>query len=260
MMAAKYPASLFSNVRFYILAATLCISILVASLLQLQIPSDQLFLIRTEQVFGYLCILYWYVALLISPLQKRLGDRFGSSLSYLAFSRRAIGVSAFYFALLHVGISLWGQIGGLGSLLLLPDRFLWSVGFGTIALIILLLMAATSFNRIVAFMTLPRWKWLHRLGYLGGILAMLHLWMIGTHIAYIEFRAVIFVLLAMLLWLESLRLTDVLTKKYPTRHKRKVAIGIFLWLVAMGLLLLLPTLVSSNTDHHITFVIETYSV
>lgn len=253
-MKTSHPRhSLTRNIRFYILVATVCLSVLVVCWLRLTITSDQLFLIRAEQIFGYLCVIYWYVALLVSPLQKQIGGRF--NLTPLVFSRRAIGVSAAYFALLHTGIALWGQIDGPSGLVLLPERFVWSISLGVAALVILLAMAATSFNKVIAFMTFRKWKWLHRLGYIGGTLALIHLWMIGTHMAYSIFQSVIFVLLIVFFWLESLRMARITAKKYPTISRYQKWGALALWLVLTTLLLLLPRLVASNANHHATPVL-----
>jgi len=237
-----------SNVRFYILAASVALSIFIPSWLRLQTSSDQLLFIRTEQVFGFVCLLYWYAALIISPLKKAVGPRF--NWQYLVFSRRALGVSAAYFALLHVIISLWGQIGGISSLGLLPQRFVWSIVFGIIGLIILLAMATTSFDKIIERMGFRNWKWLHRLGYIGGVLALLHVWIIGTHVAYVSFQTVFFILLAGLFWLESQRLASILSDKYTRWQHQKSLIGVLLWFSAVSVLLALPTLLENNSDHH----------
>lgn len=237
-----------SNIRFYILASTACISILAICALRLNVESDQLFYIRVEQLFGYLCILYWYIALIISPLNRAQGDT--AIIQLLSFGRRAIGVSAAWFALLHVGVSLWGQIDGLAGLALLPTRFAWSLSLGTIALVILLLMAVTSFNKVIAFMTFPRWKWLHRLGYIGGILAMIHLWMVGTHMAYLGFKVVIFVLLTTLFRLEGLRVAQNIVKNRPALANQETAIALGIWIIATVLLLFLPQLMTNSSEHY----------
>src|SRR5687767_8589295 len=104
---AKTPVSLAANPRFYILASAVCVSVLAACWLRLSITSDQLFVIRLQQLFGYFSVFLWVGALIITPLHKVVGDR--RYMPYLLFARRAIGVSAAYFALLHVCIALWGQ-------------------------------------------------------------------------------------------------------------------------------------------------------
>lgn len=245
----KTLSKLSGNPRFYILASAVALSLFIPSYLRLQIPSDQLFYIRVEQIFGYICIILWYIALLISPLHKRLGGRFGTG--YLVFARRAVGVSAAYFALLHVIVTLLGQMNGFQGLLLLPDRFLWALGLGSISLVILMLMAATSFDRVIAYMTYRRWKWLHRLGYIGGIFVLLHMWMIGTHLSYLTFRSAIFVMLAILVGFESIRIAENLAKKYPQLQQKKTLISVLLWLVVIGLLLALPQFIDPSANHHI---------
>lgn len=239
---------LLSNPRFYILASSVCASIIVASLVRLSVASDQLFLIRTEQLFGYIAIIYWYCALLVTPLQNTFGDR--SSIRYLVFCRRAIGVSAAYFATLHVAIGLWGQLGGLAGLALLPPHFLVAVILGFIAFVILAAMAVTSFDKIIKLMTFPRWKLLHRFGYLAGILAMLHIWMIGTHMSYAPLQVVSFVLLVILFRLEAARLAGSLAKKRPQIAHKKVIVTTALWLAMTAGLLLLPRAVGDFNDHH----------
>ena len=240
--------TLHHNPRFYILAGSILLSVLMASWLRISIPSDQLFSIRLQQTLGLLAIMYWYLALLISPLQKRLAS--ASLMPYLLFSRRAIGVSAAYFALLHVFVALFGQIGGIGGISLLPPRFLIAVVLGFTALLILLAMAATSFDKAISFMTFPRWKFLHRFGYLAGILAMLHVWMIGTHTSYLFLQVVAFILLSALFWLESGRLADFIVKKNPRLINKNVALSIIFWMIMTFGLLLLPQTIDSSSRHH----------
>jgi len=89
--------TLFNNSRFYILLTTILLSILIASIARLNISTDQLFYIRTQQLFGFVCILYWYLALIISPIGYVIDKK---RIKHFIFARRAIGVSAAYFATL----------------------------------------------------------------------------------------------------------------------------------------------------------------
>lgn len=239
---------LHHNPRFYILASSVLLSLLIASWLRISIPSDQLFGIRAQQTLGLLAIIYWYLALLVSPLQKRFST--SPFMPYVVFSRRAIGVSSAYFALLHMLIALFGQIGGLSGVALLPPRFLIAITLGFTALLILLAMAVTSFNKAISYMTFPRWKFLHRFGYLAGILAMLHIWMIGTHMSYAWLQIVAFILLTTLFWLESSRLADFLVKKYPHLTNKNIILSIVLWLVMALGLSLLPQTIDNSSSHH----------
>lgn len=242
------PTSLLDNSRFYILATSFLLSVALFAYVRLQIPSDQLLFIRMQQLCGLLCIFYWYIALVISPIGYIIGKQ---RTKKMEFARRAIGVSAFYFAFLHATIAVWGQLGGLGQLQYLPALFKWSLLGGAIALAVLAIMAATSFDKVVAFMTFRRWKWLHRLGYAGGILAVLHIWTIGTHLSYDGVQLAAFIALAVLSGLELVRVTKLLNKKYLHFHKDEmVVLFICLWGLVIVLLLSVPLLVKNYHGGH----------
>lgn len=242
------PTSLFNNSRFYIICFSLLLSVAVFAYLRLIIASDELLAIRTQQVYGFLCLGFWYLALIISPIGHVIGKE---KVSHLAFARRAIGVSAFYFAALHGAIALFGQLGGIANLVYLPDVFKWSLAFGAISLLILGLMAATSFDKVVKFMTFRKWKWLHRFVYAAGVLAVLHIWLIGTHLAYSWVQIVSVVALAILLGLELFVVSKKLNEKYFKLGKSEnAALFLTMWAVAVGLLLALPALAQNYHSKH----------
>lgn len=240
--------SLLHNTRFYILATSVLLSVAVAAYFRLQIPSDQLYYIRTQQMFGLLCILYWYMALTISPIGYIIGKH---RTKRLEFARRAIGVSAAYFATLHAVIALWGQLGGLQEITLLPPLFKWSLAGGAVALAVLLIMAATSFDRAISFMTFRKWKWLHRLVYCGLILVVLHIWTIGTHLAYPEVGWIAFIALAILSGLELFRVTKLVNNKYLHFNKTEAAtLFISAWTIVIVLIACIPALVQNYHSKH----------
>ena len=70
---------------------------------------------------------------------------------------------------------------------------------------------------------------------LGGVLAMVHLWMVGTHMAYLGFKVVIFVLLTTLFRLESLRVAQNIVKNRPVLAGKVSIISIGIWVVATAL-------------------------
>lgn len=250
-MNKKGEYSLLSNSRFYILVSTFILSIAVFSFLRLQIPSDQLFFIRTQQVYGLLCIIYLYIALIISPISHIIGkDR----LRYAIFARRAIGVSAFYFGLLHSIVTVCFQLGGIDQLHNLPTVFKWSLACGAIALVILLIMALTSFDVIVRFMTPSRWKWLHRLVYFCVILIMAHVWLIGTHLAYSGIQIAAFMALITLVGLELFVTIQRLNYRYIKLGKIELfTLFISGWIIVSVFIFFIPAYVSNyharHTDH-----------
>lgn len=244
----KQQYSLLNNSRFYVLAFSLLLSTVVFSWLRLMIPSDQLFYIRTQQVFGLLCIVYWYIALIISPIKYVVGkDR----IKHIEFARRAIGVSAFYFALLHAGVAIWGQFGGIAQLQYLPTLFKWSLIGGTFGLFVLMIMAATSFDKVIGFMTFRKWKWLHRLVYAAGILVILHIWSIGTHLVYTHVQIAAFIALFILSGLELYRVTKLISAKYLHFGKAgAVTLFISMWVMVSFLVASIPSLVQNYHGRH----------
>ncbi len=246
----KTLRNLQNNSRFYVLCFSLLLSILVAATLRLQIVSTQLWYIRMEQCFGLLSLVYLYFALIISPFGSLVGRR--SWMGYVLFARRAIGVSAAYFALLHVAIALWGQIGGLEGLTLLPEWFQWSIGFGSVTFLLLLAMAATSFDKAIQWLTVPRWIFLHRLIYGGGVLVLIHIWMIGTHVAYRSVQLVLFGSMLLFFALESYRVARLIAKRFIVRDQRYVyAVATTLTVLSVIAMLLFSQVVQNyHTKHH----------
>lgn len=105
-------------------------------------------------------------SLLVTPL-RRIGGW-----GRLAQVRRMLGVASFMYCVLHLlawfGLRFWdwGALGGewVGRL---------SLWIATLSLLILLALAATSFDGAIRSLG-KRWKQLHRLAYLAALLAVLH--------------------------------------------------------------------------------------
>jgi DMSO/TMAO reductase YedYZ heme-binding membrane subunit len=246
-MASKTRNTLASNSRFYILVSSFLISILVASSLRVSIASDQLFYIRSEQVFGLLAIVYWYIALIISPLKSVFGTE---RLQQASFARRAIGVSAAYFVLLHGIIATWGQLGGLSALQYLPTMFKWSLIGGGFAAVVLLIMAATSFDIVIKKMTYARWKALHRIGYIAFIIVLLHIYTIGTHATYSVAQFSVFAALILLAGLELFRIIKSINNKLHLKKLEVVTLYITSLSIVAVLLIAIPALVGNYHSQH----------
>jgi sulfoxide reductase heme-binding subunit YedZ len=85
--------------------------------------------------------------------------------------RRLVGVSAFFYALLHLSTHLLYE-GGFAILASdVKKPFLLT---GLIAFSILLVLAITSLNRAVRWLGGKRWKKLHRLAYVAAALVAYH--------------------------------------------------------------------------------------
>lgn len=244
-----YLTKLLENSRFYILAGSVTGSIVAFCLLRIYIPSDQLFYIRAQQVYGLAAIILIYSAVILTPISKIFKGQ--SWLPGLLFARRAIGVSGAYFSILHTVIAVVDQVGGLSNLVLLPERFRVSFILGFAALLILILMAATSFDKVIEFMTFKRWKMLHRFIYAAGLLIIVHVWLIGTHADETSIRVAGGVALLILFGLEAIRIAKTIAFRYGLSFRPQVILSIAIFCVMGGSLALLPLLSKNyHSDHH----------
>lgn len=85
--------------------------------------------------------------------------------------RRRIGVSAFFYALIHLGFQIIHE-GGWPTFLTDARKPFILAGLAVFS--ILAVLAVTSINRVVRWMGGHRWKNLHRLAYLAAALAAYH--------------------------------------------------------------------------------------
>src|ERR1700733_4612995 len=113
--------------------------------------------------------------------------------------RRYIGVSACIYGLIHFSCHVLYQGDWDDLLQSFTKPFTW---FGLIGLAILVVLAATSNNWSVHRLGGKRWKWLHRLAYVGGAVLIYHQSIAGKGHWYISRW-----LLGWLLILQAARIT-----------------------------------------------------
>jgi len=131
------------------------------------------------RAFGTAALLLLHVVLAIGPL-ARLDRRFLP----LLYNRRHLGVTMFFCALAHGGLSLvqfhaLGDVDPFVSLLVSNTRFASISQFpfqqlGLAALVVFFLMAATSHDFWLAQLTAPIWKALHMGVYVAYALVVAH--------------------------------------------------------------------------------------
>jgi sulfoxide reductase heme-binding subunit YedZ len=130
-------------------------------------PAEALIRGTGDWVLRFLCI-----TLAVTPLREGLG------LTGLARLRRMLGNYAFFYGLLHFLCYAWLDM-GLDALAIwhdIPKRPFILVG--TLALLLMAPLAATSFNRAIKALGAARWKQLHRAVYAIVLLGLLHFfWM-----------------------------------------------------------------------------------
>ena len=112
------------------------------------------------------------LVLLVTPLRVWAGWQ------QLARLRRMLGLFVFFYASLHWLAYAWFDMGFVWKDILadVPKRPFILVG--SLAWLLLLLLAATSFNRAIRWLGAARWQALHRAVYAVALLAVLHFfWM-----------------------------------------------------------------------------------
>lgn len=124
----------------------------------------------------------------------------------LARFRRKLGLTTFFYALLHFLGYAWLDMGFDAAVIArdIPKRPFALVGF--LALLLMLPLAATSFNRAIRALGAARWQTLHRAVYAIAVLAILHFfWMRAGKHDFAEVAVYAAIVAALLGW-RALRL------------------------------------------------------
>lgn len=131
------------------------------------------------QTFALSALIWLFFSLTPGLLKVHL-PRFRYN-SLLTTGRRALGVSTFFFALVHALLGFfYGLAGSLKNIQYLPTQQQPAIILGLTAFLILTAMALTSFDAIMHRLG-KRWKKLHQLVYVAAIFILLHANLIGGH-------------------------------------------------------------------------------
>ena len=161
-------------------------------------PAEALIRGTGDQVLRFLCI-----TLAVTPLREITGW------SALARLRRMFGLFAYFYGVTHFLCYAWLDMGlDLGDIARdIPKRPFVLVG--TLAMLLMTPLAATSFNRAIKALGAARWKKLHKLVYGIVLLGLLHFfWMRAAKNNFAEwsvYAVVVALLLGWRLWQAFLR-------------------------------------------------------
>jgi sulfoxide reductase heme-binding subunit YedZ len=192
----------------YILALDIALAIEAIS----RLHQRGLFHPTQTQWYGLAAVVFLYFSLLPSPLYLAFPNLPGRQLAMR--SKKAFGISAFFFALLH-SIYGWMFFGSFYALSFWGTDEIASLIIGLIALVLLAILAVTSIKRIKRPMG-PWWKPLHRLVYLIGFLTYVHVVTITIHLTNIpSVFALAFVPTEFLLILQAIRFHRYWKTKHP---------------------------------------------
>lgn len=149
--------------------------------------------------FG-LSAMIWFLFVLSPGLISVYFPRFELN-SILVFGRRALGKVTFLLALIHANLGFFFSYGGQFERFYgLSNQYKIAVILGTIALLVLSLMALTSSDWMMRKIGFKRWKRLHRFGYFAFLFMLLHAFIRGTSFQSVFFSySMVFVLLLFVL-------------------------------------------------------------
>jgi methionine sulfoxide reductase heme-binding subunit len=156
-------------------------------------PAEALIRGTGDWTLRFLCL-----TLAVTPLRQAFG------LAALARLRRMLGLFVFFYGVLHFLCYAWLDM-GLDLTLILPDIAKRNfILVGTAALLLMLPLALTSFNRAIRALGAARWQALHRAVYAVVLLGLLHFfWMRSGKNDFAEvavYAGVIGLLLGWRLW------------------------------------------------------------
>jgi DMSO/TMAO reductase YedYZ heme-binding membrane subunit len=120
---------------------------------------------------GLLALIFLLLTLAVTPLRKITG------LNWIIFSRRTLGLYAFFYASLHFLIFFFqDRQGSISSTLseMVKRKYLI---VGGIALLVMVPLAVTSTNAMIKRLGGKRWRALHRLAYVAAIAGVIHYYM-----------------------------------------------------------------------------------
>jgi DMSO/TMAO reductase YedYZ heme-binding membrane subunit len=120
---------------------------------------------------GLMALIFLLLTLLVTPLRKISGW------NWIIFSRRTLGLYAFFYACLHflIFFCLDRSFSVSGTLSEMVKRKYLIVG--STALLVMVPLAVTSTNAMIKRLGGKRWRALHRLAYVAAIAGVIHYYM-----------------------------------------------------------------------------------
>jgi DMSO/TMAO reductase YedYZ heme-binding membrane subunit len=120
---------------------------------------------------GMLALIFLMLTLAVTPLRKISGR------NWIIFSRRTLGLYAFFYALAHFSIFFSLDRGfSVSSTLseMVKRKYLL---LGATGLLVMVPLAVTSTNAMIKRLGGKRWRALHRLAYVAAIAGVIHFYM-----------------------------------------------------------------------------------
>lgn len=246
---------LLHNIRFYILLASISLATILY-VTTLGRINDATSLARLEDAYALCAAGSLYLVLSITPLTELFPTWKGRG--QLVKSRRALGVSAFFFATLHAYLTFFKQLGGFEGLPYLSHTYLVAISLSFTALLILLLLVCTSTDGMLRRLGFKKWKSLHRWVYAAAVLVIIHALLLGRDFTTLQgFTAKFaFVLVTILAFFQASRIDRGMEKKWGVRRTFGLSTVIAASFFTLALAYFLPPTGSGSSSIHGQHVAE----
>jgi len=229
----------------------------IVTYIALTIPPSPSRYIHLSRTFADTAGILLYITLLIGPLSYHFRASQWAAVAIKA--RQAVGLSVLFFSLLHSGTAFLFQLGGVAGLSYLSTRYLLAFALGFDALLLLVLLAVTSPEKITQWLGGRLWKVVHRMVYLIGILIFFHILLLGSR--FVDLHSTVAVLsfvVVSVLWLLECRRIDVwLSGLLPKYWRLPIALFVGSLLVATTAIFMVQNKINpyslSGHDGHYEF-------
>ena len=224
-------------------------AIILASLVASQVMYSTLDAAANVPWYGLISLYLLIAVMLPGPLYRLYPEFPGKGI--VRASLGGLGISAFYFAFLHSYLGFFFTLLGFQGLAFLSPIFAWALVLGFIPLIILAIMAATSFSWAMRQLG-PWWKFIHRFVYVAGVATVLHVLLIGSDFRDLTQPIGLVTVIAMtiLIILQAISMRRYFVQEYPETASWIFTAAISFTLIASYYLLYLLHEYIAGGHHH----------
>lgn len=170
--------------------------------------------VKLDLFYALAGVIMLYLFMLVTPLVSLFSDF--PLRTQLMEAKKAFGIAALLFALLHGYFAFFQELGGFGGLGFLNDKYIWGISISATALLILCMAIAGTFGWITARIPWPQWSWLKLSLDVVLLLTLVHALILGSD--FTSFSNLIpqlfFIGIALLFGLESFRLDQYIEQHF----------------------------------------------
>lgn len=201
----KTLADMSGKINAFVVVLSIIVALGIYGYLAATVPGGILLVTKATQYYALAALTFLYAGFVIEPLNELL-KLFPINDKFFAF-RRGLVIGSLMLALIHSSLGFFGELGGLGGLFFLDNRYLLAIGLAASAELILIISAFAFFDFIRSKVSGFWLQILTALAYLAGSFILIHALMLGSHFSDLSetIPVICTIALAILLVLEANR-------------------------------------------------------